>query len=660
FDHTCICLRNREADQYNTEYLDSLPGDAVTFEAEDTEFGALGVSFNIYDVDKMGFRSKIKVKVGCRVMTTVNDPNNGFVNGSMGKVESIRGPTTSSPAVIVRFDEDPHRGIEVKPHTFNLLDNGCIRFRRCQIPIVVAACLTAHKTIGMTLNGAWCRLPFGGVPRDKDDDVREFWSRGWLRGAAYTILSRVGTRQKIRVHPLRHSKNRKLGDVLPIFYMDDDALEFDQKCKRANWLSKSDHGGNERSPIVTSSSDEGQPAHAPADDLTLLREEILEKFSDIRLDLEAHSARFFLSQQYAAAAPANKNPVLHCWMNPRLRQAVQNLPIEIQGEFYRQVSEELNLTSLTSEDRILEIARLLPTNGDHRTHAGFPTTVSGGGRESNVMQFDHAGEPAGNDASRDTCSEVECASPIEEEGSNLAYNDDRTESSDAEYSPSEGESSHPDPEAPQPDGSATNIPEFDGQAFLIMPGELHEVVAEYLQGNPHFALEHGYSLKNLRQRNSCRLECRRAISKRYEGQEIIKRHKPDWRLWGEFTCPLSKISVKEIHGRCFFFGVTSAEATQEQWRNHFHPYDTWKCRSLYVPPDIADDWCFWVFEDPVISLGELRSRSLQRNILGHYSASTTQFIASGGLSEVKKLQGIFKSIKENGKSGLSIRKFLEQ
>ncbi|KAF4720954.1 hypothetical protein FOZ62_023407 [Perkinsus olseni] len=595
-------------------------------------------------------------------MSTVNDRDRRFVNGSMGTVEAVRDQSNPLPCITVRFDHMPDKLVDIKPHDFYVYEEDRVIFSRRQVPLVLAASMTVHKTQGMTLQGAWCRFPFDKAPRGREQDISDYWGRTWLRGAAYTALSRVGDRKRIRVHPLRHSTSLSLDDVLPIFHLDADALKFDEKCRSENLLAE-----RPTTPLAEAPTDPGPTPVQPSAEvlptesvqayentkreLALLRGQM----DALRSDFQAHSTRFFLSQQYGASSPST-NPVFYCWLKPHLREAVENLPTEVQANFYRRVSEELTITEACDE-RILRIAesflRSEPASygATHRSYSDRP------GRTSPRPEPSRA-DPAETTSDR----ESHTGSHIWDDGEHSDRSEDSEFRAEEETDDGEGSTdpSYHEDEMPHAEGDPITEPEFEDQAFTVIGGSLSEVVEDYLAGNPHFALEHGYSIKNLKSRKSCRLQCRRGVSKRYEGKEAREHQKPDWRLWHEFTCKLSRMMVKEKNSRCYFYGLRGAASNGNEWLEHSHPYDTWKCRSRYLPPDVVDDWAFWAAEDPGVSMGDLKSRTLQRNIRGEYSSATTSFLAAGGLSETEKLRNVYRSVKENGKAGLSVSRFLTQ
>jgi len=112
---------------------------------------------------------KLFLKVGASVMFTKNNPKEGFVNGTLGEVESFN-PFSGNPIVKARDG----RLIEVEPMEWTVEDQGKIRARITQVPLRLAWAITVHKSQGMSLDEAVMDL----------SDVFEY-------GQGYVALSRV-------------------------------------------------------------------------------------------------------------------------------------------------------------------------------------------------------------------------------------------------------------------------------------------------------------------------------------------------------------------------------------------------------------------------------------------------------------------------------------
>ena len=109
------------------------------------------------------------LKVGAAVMFTKNNPQAGFVNGTLGTVEGFD-KHDGHPVIKTRSG----RRIEVEPMDWAMEENGAIRARITQLPLRLAWAITVHKSQGMSLDEAVVDL----------SAVFEF-------GQGYVALSRV-------------------------------------------------------------------------------------------------------------------------------------------------------------------------------------------------------------------------------------------------------------------------------------------------------------------------------------------------------------------------------------------------------------------------------------------------------------------------------------
>lgn len=481
----------------------------MVFEAQDKYFGSQPVKFHENDVDKMGFKRVLKIKYGCQVMATVNDSKGRYVNGDFGTVDDVGDPSSPNPRISVKFRHNA-RATAVTAQEFSVYQDGKKIFSRKQIPLALGACMTIHKTVGLTLPGIWCR--FSGAAGSSDHQIAEFWGKPWLLGGMYTALSRTGDRRAVRVYPIRRM-NPLNENVLPMYFMDSEALEFDRRCRQRNWLafhhdesagdtpstenSQSNREASADPTIIRSDIGDSQTQHQ----LTMLRQQM----DAMRKEFLTHSTRFFQCLQYETGSGIN--PVLYCWSKPRLREAVDSLPEEIQADFYKKVREEFNGAE-PDDDRILGLAESLSntttTNYRRAEIDHLPHIVR---REDPIITSPAMSAPTHqSQASSESPATMNLA---DDESSEEPENTDELEDTSSD------DSSYLEPESPRHDPSSAEESKFEEHAFTVISGSLSDVVKQYLQDHTHFALEHGYSIKNLKSRKSCRLRCRRAVSKRY-------------------------------------------------------------------------------------------------------------------------------------------------
>ena len=178
------------AERYNQEGLAALRAKRTAFRATIERDFALGAA-------NLPVPEHLELSPGARVMAVRNDPQGGFVNGSLGTVIRLE-----PEGAVVRFDR---RGEDrlVEPATWEKvrqqwneekqrIDNEVVGTYR-QIPLIHAWAVTIHKAQGLTL-----------------DDVRvDVGAGAFAPGQVYVALSRVRTLAGLSfARPLRESDVR--------------------------------------------------------------------------------------------------------------------------------------------------------------------------------------------------------------------------------------------------------------------------------------------------------------------------------------------------------------------------------------------------------------------------------------------------------------------
>ena len=146
---------------------------------------------------------KLKLKIGAEVMCIKNNFEEGYVNGSRGK---IIGFIKENGNPIVELYNG--KKIDLKPETWAIEEDGKIKASLSQIPLRLAWAITIHKSQGMSLDNAEIDL-----------------SRTFAYGMGYVALSRVRTLNGISLVGFNSDSLR----VDPLI------LEFDQDLKNQSF-----------------------------------------------------------------------------------------------------------------------------------------------------------------------------------------------------------------------------------------------------------------------------------------------------------------------------------------------------------------------------------------------------------------------------------------
>ncbi len=156
---------NVDVDRVNTEMLAELPHDPKEFimSSEGSETLVANLIRGCLSPETL------LLKVGASVMFTKNNSKTGFVNGTLGEVESFN-EDNGRPIVRTR---DGWK-IEVPPTDWAVEENGRVIARITQLPLRLAWAITVHKSQGMSMDAAFMDL----------SEVFEF-------GQGYVALSRL-------------------------------------------------------------------------------------------------------------------------------------------------------------------------------------------------------------------------------------------------------------------------------------------------------------------------------------------------------------------------------------------------------------------------------------------------------------------------------------
>lgn len=161
---TRLYSHNIDVDHLNNQRIEALPGEVHVFEMDSR--GSDGAVMSL----KKGCLSpeRLILKVGAQVMFTKNNFEGGFVNGTLGEIESFN--TLGNPIVRTRQGKK----IEVEPVEWSVTDGSRTLGTITQLPLRLAWAITVHKSQGMTLDEAVVDL-----------------SKAFEYGQGYVALSRL-------------------------------------------------------------------------------------------------------------------------------------------------------------------------------------------------------------------------------------------------------------------------------------------------------------------------------------------------------------------------------------------------------------------------------------------------------------------------------------
>lgn len=141
-----LCGTNRAADEINARKAEELPGDYAEYTAEIT---------GKVDAGDKTTEEKLSLKVGMQVMTLINNEEEGYQNGSIGKIVSL-----DKKFVQVRLNNG--ETVKVVPYDWEVLGyeiqedkiEKIVLGKFKQLPIKVAYAITIHKSQGQTYSSA--------------------------------------------------------------------------------------------------------------------------------------------------------------------------------------------------------------------------------------------------------------------------------------------------------------------------------------------------------------------------------------------------------------------------------------------------------------------------------------------------------------------------
>ncbi len=200
---TKLHTHNINVDTINDVELNKLPGQIFTYQMEDKGRKAL-----VEALKKSCLAPEVlRLKVGARVMFVKNNLEEGYANGTLGKVIecSNYGPKVMLASGKIITPEKVKWVIE---------DEGKVKATITQYPLRLAWAITVHKSQGMSL-----------------DAIEVDLSKSFERGMGYVALSRVRTLEGLRLLGINKNALEVREDIL---LYDEDLREMSDDDKK--WL----------------------------------------------------------------------------------------------------------------------------------------------------------------------------------------------------------------------------------------------------------------------------------------------------------------------------------------------------------------------------------------------------------------------------------------
>jgi ATP-dependent exoDNAse (exonuclease V) alpha subunit len=154
-DQIQLVYTNRSAEIVNGNMMNRIEGEEFSFTG--TMTGHFGRDLPV--------ELEIRLKVGARVMLVANNWEDGYVNGDMGVVSSIRKVDGMD---VVSVDLDRGHTVQVKPYRWEKIGYDYDRNTRTietkvlaslsQLPIKLAWAITVHKSQGQSYDATWIAL----------------------------------------------------------------------------------------------------------------------------------------------------------------------------------------------------------------------------------------------------------------------------------------------------------------------------------------------------------------------------------------------------------------------------------------------------------------------------------------------------------------------
>ncbi len=195
-DPTRLHTHNIDVDEINERELQKLVG-----QGREYQMSSKGQRPLIESLKKSCLAPEVlKLKVGAKVMFVKNNFDEGYVNGTLGKVAGF---DPEGPIVTLLSGKN----IYVKPVNWSIDEDGKVKATITQYPLRLAWAITVHKSQGMSL-----------------DAVEVDLSKSFEKGMGYVALSRVRSLSGLKLLGLNENAVQ----------VRDEVLVFDEELKKTS------------------------------------------------------------------------------------------------------------------------------------------------------------------------------------------------------------------------------------------------------------------------------------------------------------------------------------------------------------------------------------------------------------------------------------------
>ena len=209
---TKLFTHNKDVDQINEIELEKISEPVFVYKMK--AFGKKNLTDTL--IKSCLSPEELRLKVGATVMCVKNNPDEGYVNGTIGTIVSLSSGT-------IKMRSKQGRLIEIESSDWAIEENGEVKARITQYPLRLAWAITVHKSQGMSLDAAYMDL-----------------SKTFEYGQGYVALSRVKTLDGLFLEDYNEM----------VMMVEDQVFNFDKTLQENSDKIKTRFGTSDKSKLV--------------------------------------------------------------------------------------------------------------------------------------------------------------------------------------------------------------------------------------------------------------------------------------------------------------------------------------------------------------------------------------------------------------------------